>query len=71
MEKLWNIIVKAYEFGKLPKHTTPYIVARLANIYNALKLGDRPEFIESDILEILTKCGIKTEPSGIGWIAYN
>ena len=67
-----NEIISANYFGTLekPKRMTPYIVWRIVEIYESLLHGGQPEFIEKDIYNILSKCGIKTEQKGIGWIAY-
>lgn len=70
MRKLKNIIEKAYDFGKLQKGITPYMMARLVDIYNALARKEEAEFIESEINALLAGCGIKTRQRGIGWVAY-
>ena len=70
MEKLNKILEKAYDYGKLPKGFSPYMVNRLYDIYNALRSGQSAEFIESEIHDLLVKCKIKVKPRGIGWIAY-
>ena len=83
MKKLRAIIEKAYDFGKLPKGITPYMMGRLVDIYNALARKEEVEFIESgindllagretgfiqkEINDLLGKCGIKTREFGIGW----
>ena len=36
-------------------------------IYNAISIGQKPEFINGKVKEILDKCGIKTVTEGIGW----
>lgn len=39
----------------------------IANIYNAIVYGEKPEFINGKCKEILDKAGIKTIVCGIGW----
>jgi hypothetical protein len=43
-------------------------IQECARIYNAIVTGDKPEFINGKVKEILDKCGIKTKEHGIGWI---
>lgn len=69
MKKLREIIVNAYDYGKIPKGLTPYMIDRLVDIYNALVRKGRAEFIETEINDLLNRCGIMTREHGIGWIA--
>lgn len=70
MKKLREIIENAHYNGKLPKGFTPYMIETLIGVYNDLARSGAAEFIESEIRDILNKCGIRTEEHGIGWIAY-
>lgn len=70
MEKLRDILEKIFDDGKLPKNITPYMAGRLYDIYNSLISGREESFIEAEINDILSKCGIKTRIQGVGWIAY-
>lgn len=36
-------------------------------IYNAIKRREKPAFIQKEIYNILTSCGIPTIQYGIGW----
>ncbi len=41
----------------------------LADIYNNILHGNKPEFINGKCKEILDKAGIEPKEFGIGWIA--
>lgn len=36
-------------------------------IYNAIKRREKPAFVQKEIYDILTSCGIPTIQYGIGW----
>ena len=42
-------------------------ITELYRIYSMIILGDKPEFINGKVKNILDKCGIKTVQKGIGW----
>lgn len=42
-------------------------ITELYRIYSMIILGDKPEFINGNVKNILDKCGIKTVQKGIGW----
>lgn len=44
-----------------------YDITELYRIYSMIILGDKPEFINGNVKDILDKCGIKTVQKGIGW----
>ena len=67
---LKNIIENWVYLGKMPKKMTPYMVDVLIEVYNKLARGEKAEFIASEVNDLLLKCGIKTQPCGIGWVAY-
>lgn len=43
-------------------------IQECARIYNAVVSGEKPEFINGKVKEVLDKCGIKTKEKGIGWV---
>lgn len=45
----------------------PATVYECMDIYNQLVHGQKPEFINGKVKEILDKCGIQTIQKGIGW----
>lgn len=69
MNKLKNIIIKATDFGKMPKGFSPYMVQELVRIYHNLLTNQESEFLAKEIMELLQKCNIKIRESGIGWVA--
>ena len=42
-------------------------ITELYRIYSMIILGDKPEFINGKVKEILDKCKIETVVEGIGW----
>ena len=68
MKKLYNLIEKVYETGKLPKCCTIADFDIIVSIYNELVKGEHPEFISFSVKKILDNCDIMTAPKGIGWI---
>lgn len=40
----------------------------LADIYNDILNGNKPEFINGKCKEVLDKAGIKTKECGVGWV---
>lgn len=65
IKKLHQIIGDAYDFGKLPKGIHLVQFRRLENIVEAIERGERPIFFESEINDLLNKCGVKTEVFGV------
>lgn len=43
-------------------------IQELVRVYNSIVQGDKPEFINGKVKEILDKCSIKTATKGIGWV---
>lgn len=68
MKKLYNLIEKVYETGKLPKCCTITDFNILVSVYNELVKQGQSEFISFSVKNILENCGIMTAPKGIGWI---
>ena len=52
-----------------PKSVTLLMIQELHRIYKSLSNGQKPEFIVSDLVPYLKKCGIKVDEYGIGYIA--
>lgn len=70
MEKLNQIINHVYDTGKMPKGFQLSSFRILEDVYVALLLHQPAEFIQSEIADLLSKCNIKVQPHGTGWIAY-
>ena len=51
------------------KNITPLMIQELHRIYKSLSHGQKPEFIVSDLVPYLKKCGIKVNECGIGYVA--
>lgn len=69
MEKLHKYIKVWLDGGNIRgiKNVTLYDRYMIADIYNAIVKGYKPEFINAKCKEILDKCGIETIERGIGW----
>lgn len=69
MEKLHKYIKVWLDGGNIRgiKNVTLYDRYMIADIYNAIVKGCKPEFINGKCKEILDKCGIETVERGIGW----
>ena len=69
MEKLQKYIKVWLDGGNIRdiKNVTLYDRYMIADIYNAILKGYKPEFINGKCKEILDKCGIETIERGIGW----
>ena len=69
MEKLHKYIKVLLDGGNIRdiKNVTLYDRYMIADIYNAIVKGYKPEFINGKCKEILDKCGIETIERGIGW----
>lgn len=48
-------------------HVSLADIQECARVYNAIASGEKPEFINGKVKEILDKCNIKTVTEGIGW----
>ncbi len=71
MNKLKDIIETWIWDGKPPAKKIPqYMVDVLIDIYNGLCTSGMATFLESELLPVLSKCGIKTEAHGVGYAAY-
>ena len=68
MKKLYNLIEKVYETGKLPKGCTIADFNIIVSIYNEIIKDKHSEFISFSVKKILDNCGIMTAPKGIGWV---
>lgn len=68
MKKLEKYLTK-WLAGETVKGITVTLttIRECETIYNELKSGNKPEFINGDVKTILDKCGIKTVEKGIGW----
>lgn len=69
MKKLFEIIEKVYETGKLPREYTLADFRVLENVYMDLVQYCRASFISEKCYKTLAKCGIMAEENGIGWEA--
>lgn len=65
MKKLQKVFDDAYQFGKLPKGFALVQFRHLESIAEAIERGENPVFFETEINNLLNKCGIKTEQYGI------
>lgn len=70
MNKLKEYIYKWLD-GKTVRGitVTPLQINLLIDVYNAKIRKEKIEFIDEGVARILEKCGIKTTPVGIGWVA--
>ena len=68
MKKLYNLIEKVYQTGKLPKYCSLADFNIIVSIYNEIIKGKNPEFISFSVKKILDNCGIITAQKEIGWI---
>ena len=48
-------------------YVTPEDIRECEYIYNAISMGQKPEFINSNVKKILDICNIETVEEGIGW----
>lgn len=48
-------------------HVSLYDIQECISLYNGIKFGNKPSFINGKVKEILDKCGIETISEGIGW----
>ena len=72
LSKLEKLLVKWIEPSTprdRPKSVTLLMIQELHRIYKSLSHGQKPEFIVSDLVPYLKKCGIKVDEYGIGYIA--
>ena len=71
--KLFKICEKWYNEGKQHRHNkhllTPYQMSLLLYCYSQLKKDETAEFIDSEVSEVLTKCGYEVVKKGIGYMA--
>ena len=71
LSKLENLLLRwkyPYEH-KRPKNLTLFIFREMERIYQCLKNGHKAEFIISDLVPYLEKCGVKVDECGIGYVA--
>lgn len=70
MQKLRKWLTKWFDGGEVREISNISLQTRyeLADIYNDILNGNKPEFINGKCKEVLDKAGIKTEECGIGWI---
>ena len=54
---------------KWPKNLTLFLFREMERIYQCLKNGRKAEFITSDLVPYLEKCGVKVDECGIGYVA--
>ena len=71
MEKLKQIIDKAYNEGKIPRGLSLLDFRLLESIYISLTEKRSYEFIQAAILPILDRYKIKYKERGIGWMVYS
>ena len=68
MRKLKSYIEKWVTGGKIKGiNVSPADIHECMYIYNSMIHGEKPEFINGKVKELLDKCGIKTVVEGIGW----
>ena len=69
MEKLHKYIKVWLDGGNIRniKNVSLHDRYMIADIYNEIVKGNKPEFINGKCKEILDKCGIETIERGIGW----
>ena len=73
MEKLYKMIMSWTDGIKVRGFQTTSLVTfrELVRIYNEIKAGGHPDFIDREAKKILEKCGFQLKPCGIGWIVDN
>lgn len=73
LDKLENLLLKWIEPEKprdRPKKVTLLIIREMERVYSCLKRGQKAEFIVTDLVPYLKKCGVNVDECGIGYIAY-
>ena len=70
MKKLRNIIIEAYDSGKLPKGMTLYDFRVIEVIYEDLLHKRQSEFINEEIKPLLEHSGLKVKEKGVGWVVF-
>lgn len=72
MEKLRGYLEKWFDGQSVRGiHVSLEDIRECARVYNAIASGEKVEFINGKVKEILDKCNIKTKIKGIGWeVAY-
>ena len=70
MKKLRNIIIEAYDSGKLPKGMTLYDFRVIEIIYEDLLYKRQSEFINEEIKPLLECSGLKVKEKGVGWVVF-
>lgn len=68
MRKLKSYIEKWISGNKVKGiNVSPNDICECIYVYNSMVHGDKPDFINGKVKEILDKCGIETVVKGIGW----
>ena len=70
MDKLRMIIVKAVDFGKLPKGFSLYMMQELIRIHKDLISNRESVFLVKEIKDLLEDCNIETREYGVGYSTY-
>ena len=71
MNKLKDILDKAYDTGKLPRGWTLALFRTFETVYYELLKYGTSETISPEIKNTLLKCGMTCRENGIGWVIYN
>lgn len=68
MKKLKRYLIR-WQSGEKIRGITVSLsdITELYRIYSMIILGEKPDFINGKVKEILDKCKIKTVEEGIGW----
>ena len=74
LSKLENLLLRwkcpdSRGLYKWPNNLTLFLFHEMERIYQCLKNGHKAEFITSDLVSYLEKCGINVDGYGIGYVA--
>lgn len=68
MKKLREYLEKWFDGQNIKGiHVSLADIQECARVYNAIVSGEKPEFINGKVKEVLDRCHISTKICGIGW----